>query len=85
MVEQEAVDGTVAAGDEGLGEALLVEALDAGFAEVARAEELDEGVGAVGEEVDYFVVEAFVEVVAVFVVGFADFGFVWGVVSYLRW
>lgn len=35
MVEQEAVDGTVAAFDEGLSEALLVEALDAGFAEVA--------------------------------------------------
>lgn len=77
VVEQEAVDGTVAAGDKGLGEAFLVETLDAGFAEVARAEELDEGVGAVGEEVDYFVVETFVEVVAVFMMGFADFSFVW--------
>lgn len=80
MVEQKAVDGTVAAGDKDLGEAFLVEALDAGFAEVARAEELDKGVRAVGEEVDYFVVETFVEVVAVFVVGFADFSFVWMIV-----
>jgi hypothetical protein len=31
----------------------------------------------VGEHVDDFVVEAFVEVVAVFEVGFADFGLLW--------
>ena len=78
------MDGTVPAGDKGLGEALLVETRDAGFAEVAGPEELDEGVGPVGEEVDDFVVETFVEVVAVFVVGFADLGFVccwWGLLA----
>lgn len=77
VVEQPALDGAVATGDKVLLEPVLVEPLDAGFAAPARAEEFHVGVGVVGEHVDDFVVEALVEVVAVFEVGFADFGFLW--------
>lgn len=78
MVEQEAVDGPVAPRDEVGLEAPRVQAAHAGFAAVAAAEELDDGVGVVGEEVDDLLVQALVEVVAVFVVELADFGFVCG-------
>jgi len=76
VVEEPAVDGTVAALDEVLLEAALVEALDALLAAVARSEKLDVGVRVVREHVDDFVVEAFVEVVAILEMRLADFGFV---------
>lgn len=76
VVQQEAVHGTVAALDKHVLETALVKALDARFAPVAAAEELDVGVRVVGKHVDDFVVEAFVEVVAVFEVDLADFGLV---------
>jgi len=52
VVEQEAVHGAVAAGDEGVLEAADVQTTDAFFAAVARAEKFDVSVGVVGEEVD---------------------------------
>lgn len=73
------MDGPVAPRDEVGLEAPRVQAAHAGFAAVAAAEELDDGVGVVGEEVDDLFVQALVEVVAVFVVELADFGFVCGV------
>lgn len=45
MVEEEAVDGAVATFDEGLGEAVYVEAFDTGFAFVAAADEFDDCFG----------------------------------------
>lgn len=77
VVQQEAVHGAVAALDKGGLEAALVEAADACFPAVARAQELDVGVWVVGKQVDDFIVEAFVQVVAVLVVCLADFGLVW--------
>lgn len=77
MVQQETVHGTVAALDEHFLKAVLVEALDARFAPVTAAKELDVGVRVVGEHVNDFVVEAFVEVVAVLEVNFPDLGLVW--------
>lgn len=53
VVQQPAVHRSVAALDEALLEPALVEALDARFAAVAGAEELDVGVGVVGEHVNY--------------------------------
>lgn len=65
--------GPVAALDEGVLESALVQPLDAFFAAIARSQELDIRVRVVGKHVDYFVVEALVEVVAVLEVDFADF------------
>lgn len=73
VVEEEPVYGAVAALDEGVLEPALVQPLDAFFAAIARAEKLDVRVWVVGKHVDHFVVEAFVEVVAILEVDFADF------------
>lgn len=51
VVEEEAVDGPVAALDEEVLEPAQVQPPDARLAAVPRAEELDVGVGVVGEEV----------------------------------
>lgn len=69
--------GTVAALDEGVLESALVQPLDAFFSPIARAEKLDVRVRVVGKHVDYFVVEALVEVVAILEVDLADFCLVW--------
>lgn len=50
----------IASFDEALLEAALVEPLDARLAAVAGAEELDVGVWVIREEVDDFVVKAFI-------------------------
>lgn len=77
VVQQEPVYGAVAALDESVLEPALVQPLDAFFAAIARAEKLDVRVWVVGKHVDYFVVEALVEVVAILEVDFADFCLVW--------
>lgn len=64
---------SVAALDKGVLEPALVQPLDAFFAAVARPEELDVRVRVVGKHVDYFVVEALVEIVAVLEVDLAYF------------
>lgn len=76
MVQQKAVHGPVAALDKHLLEPALVQSLDAGLASVAAPQELDVRIGVVGKHVDHFIVEALVEVVAVFEVHFADLGLV---------
>lgn len=55
VIQQESIDGTVAASDKILLEASLVQTADASLASVARAEKLDISVGMVGEHVDNLV------------------------------
>lgn len=76
--------GPVAALDEGVLEPALIQPLDAFFAAIARSKELDVRVRVVGKHVDYLVVEALVEIVAILEVDLADFCLVWvGAVSTL--
>lgn len=70
--------GAVAALDEGVLEPALVQPLDTLLPTVARSEKLDIRVRVIGEHVDYFIVEALVEVVAILEVDLAYFRLVWG-------
>lgn len=72
VIEEESVHGAIAALDEHILEPALVQPLHAFLAPVARPEELDVRVRVVGEHVDNFIVEAFVEVVAILEMGLAD-------------
>jgi len=56
VVEKEAVDWTIAASDEALGEAVDIEALDACFPAVSTADEFYKCVWVVGVEIDYLFV-----------------------------
>lgn len=76
MVQQKAVHWAITTLDKQLLKTTLVETFYPCFATVATTQELDIGVRMIGKHVDDFVVEAFVEVVAIFEVGFADFGFI---------
>lgn len=77
VVEEEPVYGAVAAFDESVLEPALIQPLDPFFTAIARPEKLDVRVRVVGKHVDYFIVEALIEIVAILEVNLADFRLVW--------
>ena len=74
MVQKKAMDRAVTTFHKGCRETIDEQSFDAFFALESAIEELDVCVWVIGEEVEDFLVQTFVQVIAVFVMEFADFG-----------